>query len=957
MAPIVDGEAINATNSNRAWIDAEEADATVGRLGLLNVEAASGPVIPTANGIQRMLNALASYVGMAQTAVYNVLPSWTSTDAGSPTDDLNDRAEALSAKFNFATGHDHSGAGKGAPVTGASITGVPLIGVFKEAAQLSAVTGGSSDVSAQFTLATPSLLPSVKGVVVDGANNKCILRKATGTAAGDEFTDALGNEVYGRLTESTGVWTLTFYVKLGTVETAYSFGSASDIGWYYQQLFNKLTDAPVYSEFAKIPSENATADVIDASATDRGVVTTLAQTFAGVKTFAAGLIMQLYFSFQRADVASAATIAALSSSKSFVRLTGTTATDLQGITAGVDGQYLVFYNQTNQIATLKHESGSASAVNRLFLPGAIDMSVAAGSSAGLIYDTGQSRWVIAAGSGGGSVGSSDLLPTVDVTYNIGSASFRWLAAHVRDFVGYADAYFNEVRVGRGAGNDPENLAVGKNALATNATGTVNTAVGRNALRLAAAGDVNACVALGNRALDALTSGNYNTALGHSAAAFLVSGDRNTSIGSLSGPAGGSDNFACGQTALTNTIGNDNTGVGNGALNANYTGSSNAAIGKQSLVSNTTGSGNTGVGFESLFSKDANYNVGIGYRALKNATTGDNNVGIGSNAGMDTNPNVAGSDNTYIGANTGNSVAGTLTKAVAIGSGALVGASNAVAIGGTGGNAVKVGVNNPTPAARMHLPAGTASAGTAPLKIDAGTNMTATEIGAIESTGTDIFWTNSSGVRKSMTGNGPALVAPTLQKFTSGSGTYTRPTSPTPLYIVVEMLGGGGGGGGNVSNGTSGGGGAGAYIRALIASPSATYSYGVGSTASGGGTDTTGTAGNDTTFGSNTAGGGGGGTKGSSGTGGAGGTATLSLGVGLAVTGTAGNAVQNSVVADTGGGIGGAGAFGGGPLGAVGGSPAGSGAANSGSGGNGGTATTGTGGDGAAGVIVVTEYYQ
>jgi hypothetical protein len=39
-------------------------------------------------------------------------------------------------------------------------------------------------------------------------------------------------------------------------------------------------------------------------------------------------------------------------------------------------------------------------------------------------------------------------------------------------------------------------------------------------------------------------------------------------------------------------------------------------------------------------------------------------------------------------------------------------------------------------------------------------------------------------------------APTIQKFTSGSGTYTTPTSPSPLYIRVRMVGGGGGGGGS-----------------------------------------------------------------------------------------------------------------------------------------------------------------
>lgn len=46
-------------------------------------------------------------------------------------------------------------------------------------------------------------------------------------------------------------------------------------------------------------------------------------------------------------------------------------------------------------------------------------------------------------------------------------------------------------------------------------------------------------------------------------------------------------------------------------------------------------------------------------------------------------------------------------------------------------------------------------------------------------------------------------APTVQKFTSGSGTYTRPSSPTPLYIKVLMIGGGGGGAADSSTSNAG----------------------------------------------------------------------------------------------------------------------------------------------------------
>jgi hypothetical protein len=55
----------------------------------------------------------------------------------------------------------------------------------------------------------------------------------------------------------------------------------------------------------------------------------------------------------------------------------------------------------------------------------------------------------------------------------------------------------------------------------------------------------------------------------------------------------------------------------------------------------------------------------------------------------------------------------------------------------------------------------------------------------------------------------SLVAPTVQKFTSGNATYTTPTSPrAPLYIKVTIVGGGGGGSGSGSTGTGGTGGTG-----------------------------------------------------------------------------------------------------------------------------------------------------
>ena len=51
----------------------------------------------------------------------------------------------------------------------------------------------------------------------------------------------------------------------------------------------------------------------------------------------------------------------------------------------------------------------------------------------------------------------------------------------------------------------------------------------------------------------------------------------------------------------------------------------------------------------------------------------------------------------------------------------------------------------------------------------------------------------------------SYVAPTVHTFSSGSGTYTVPTSPSPLYLKIRAVGGGGAGGGSSASGHNDGG--------------------------------------------------------------------------------------------------------------------------------------------------------
>lgn len=102
---------------------------------------------------------------------------------------------------------------------------------------------------------------------------------------------------------------------------------------------------------------------------------------------------------QKSDVASAATITQLSSAKSFIRITGSTLTDVLGVQAGVDGQIITIHNSCSQIVTFKHEDAGAVAADRIKLVDASDIEVDPDSSVEFIYDSTQSRWVIKSGAG------------------------------------------------------------------------------------------------------------------------------------------------------------------------------------------------------------------------------------------------------------------------------------------------------------------------------------------------------------------------------------------------------------------------------------------------------------------------------------------------------------------------------------------------------------------------------
>ena len=103
-------------------------------------------------------------------------------------------------------------------------------------------------------------------------------------------------------------------------------------------------------------------------------------------------------------------------------------------------------------------------------------------------------------------------------------------------------------------------------------------------------------------------------------------------------------------------GNDNLAIGESALPSDTDGQSNTAIGGYSLLLNTTGDQNTAIGVYSLFYNKGSKNTALGY-----------------------------------GADVVNWMGAIYQNATAIGYNAKVGASNSLVLGGTGDDAVKVGI--------------------------------------------------------------------------------------------------------------------------------------------------------------------------------------------------------------------------------------------------------------------------
>lgn len=278
-----DGNLANANTFNTSYVSREEDSDTVGVLGLNNTtDPNSGTQIVNT---QRLINEVADSDGTAGEGDAT-RKDYATNNVVADGDNRKVAIEKIDATFDGATGHNHDGTAGNGPQLSAANLG-DFNNFFAEYQELTfdAANGNSTDVSTDFAAKTPGGTSSSAGVITSAPDNRV---EVVGKDDFREVEDPSGNRVYGRITESSGTWTLTYYVNIAGVETAHSL-SSQNIRYLYREVFTAATRPTLTPATGNYDSLAAVEDIPDASNTVPGKVSIAAQNFGGVKNFIDGL--------------------------------------------------------------------------------------------------------------------------------------------------------------------------------------------------------------------------------------------------------------------------------------------------------------------------------------------------------------------------------------------------------------------------------------------------------------------------------------------------------------------------------------------------------------------------------------------------------------------------------------------------------------------------------------------
>ena len=150
------------------------------------------------------------------------------------------------------------------------------------------------------------------------------------------------------------------------------------------------------------PSASRVVTLPDAGANSNIVLSEGAKTINGNTVF--GDDLQILKDLQLkigTDNAATGNIDALSVADSSVfRFTNNTAPTIRGVAGGAEAKFAILTNAGTGTLSVSNENVAATAANRIITGTAADLSVAAGASIWLYYDSSASRWRVIGGSGG-----------------------------------------------------------------------------------------------------------------------------------------------------------------------------------------------------------------------------------------------------------------------------------------------------------------------------------------------------------------------------------------------------------------------------------------------------------------------------------------------------------------------------------------------------------------------------
>lgn len=409
------GEAVEATLVNSRLLSRTTNTSTTGTLGLSNTSNVnSGSAIVNT---QRAVNESMDTVGMTGEGDAT-RKNYSSNNILSNGDSHKTSLGKVDAEFNASSGHAHTGgAGEGAPISAANLRNFNNFFAEFGSFTVTGAVGVDDVVTTQLTGKTSGGGVSAAGVITSAPNNKAWVRD---TSSETFLEDANGQRVYGRITESGGVWTLSYYTNEAGVETAHSLTS-TNITVYYLEVFTASTRPTIPSNPAQFGTLDVTADVVDATATQRGLVSTGTQTIAGAKTITGALALQGTLAGDiQADAATTGSNATLvTPSKLIVRVTNGSLASISDIPAPATPVMFILENKTGVSFNLVHTN---SASTDIITPTGANLAVPANNSVLLFYDTTASRWhVLGLVSSGGS-GSGVTAVSAATTVNINLAN-------------------------------------------------------------------------------------------------------------------------------------------------------------------------------------------------------------------------------------------------------------------------------------------------------------------------------------------------------------------------------------------------------------------------------------------------------------------------------------------------------------------------------------------------------